>query len=99
MCGATSGGPSVEGIDVAKESVIQGVVLKDGSPVSSGYVRLLDEGGDFTAEVPLSATGQFRFFARPGSWTVRALVPGASGERKVVARQGEPVNAEIDVAA
>ncbi|WP_131787759.1 DUF1416 domain-containing protein [Protofrankia symbiont of Coriaria ruscifolia] len=99
MCGATSGGPSAEGIDVAKESVIQGVVLKDGSPVSSGYARLLDEGGDFTAEVPLSATGQFRFFARPGSWTVRALVPGASGERKVVARQGEPVNAEIDVAA
>ncbi len=84
---------------MAKESVIQGVVLKDGSPVSSGYARLLDEGGDFTAEVPLSATGQFRFFARPGSWTVRALVPGASGERKVVARQGEPVNAEIEVAA
>jgi hypothetical protein len=99
MCGATSGGPSVEGIDVAKETVIQGIVVQSGSPVSSGYVRLLDEGGDFTAEVPLSATGQFRFFARPGSWTVRALVPGASGERTIVARQGEPVDAEIEVAA
>ncbi|WP_445548558.1 MULTISPECIES: DUF1416 domain-containing protein [unclassified Frankia] len=99
MCGAPRGGPSLEGIDVAKETVIQGVVLKDGSPVASGYARLLDESGDFTAEVPLSATGQFRFFARPGSWTVRALVPGASGERKVVARQGEPVDAEIEVAA
>ncbi|WP_239333973.1 DUF1416 domain-containing protein [Frankia sp. CiP3] len=98
MCGAISGGPSVEGIDVAKETVIQGVVLRDGSPVSAGYARLLDEGGDFTAEVPLSATGQFRFFARPGSWTVRALVPGASGERKVVARQGEPVDTEVEVA-
>ncbi len=84
---------------MAKETVIQGVVLKDGSPVSSGYARLLDEGGDFTAEVPLSATGQFRFFARPGSWTVRALVPGGSGERKVVARQGEPVDTEVEVAA
>ena len=84
---------------MAKETVIQGVVLKDGLPVSSGYVRLLDEGGDFTAEVPLSATGQFRFFARPGSWTVRALVPGASGERTVVAQQDESVDTEVEVAA
>lgn len=99
MCGATAGGPNVEGIDVAKETVIQGVVVKDGQPVSQGYARLLDDGGDFTAEVPLSATGQFRFFARPGSWTVRALVPGAAGERKVVARQGEPVDAEVEVTA
>jgi len=99
MCGAIAGGPSVEGIDVAKETVIQGIVVQGGSPVSTGYVRLLDEGGDFTAEVPLSATGQFRFFARPGSWTVRALVPGARGERTVVARQGEPVDAQIEVAA
>ncbi|MCK9925628.1 DUF1416 domain-containing protein [Frankia sp. Mgl5] len=84
---------------MAKETVIQGVVVKDGSPVSTGYARLLDSGGDFTAEVPLSATGQFRFFARPGEWTVRALVPGGSGERKVVARQGEPVDTQVDVAA
>ncbi|ABD09836.1 hypothetical protein CcI156_01100 [Frankia sp. CcI156] len=99
MCGAISGGPSVEGIDVAKETVIQGVVVQGGEPVSTGYARLLDEGGDFTAEVPLSATGQFRFFARPGQWTVRALVPGATGERKVVARQGEPVDTQVEVAA
>ena len=99
MCGAIRGGPSVEGIDVAKETVIQGVVVQGGEPVSTGYARLLDEGGDFTAEVPLSATGQFRFFARPGQWTVRALVPGATGERKVVARQGEPVDTQVEVAA
>ena len=84
---------------MAKETIIQGVVLKDGQPVSTGYARLLDSGGDFTAEVPLSATGQFRFFARPGEWTVRALVPGATGERKVVARQGEPVEAQVEVVA
>ncbi len=99
MCGAIAGGPDVEGIDVAKETVIQGVVVQGGEPVSTGYVRLLDEGGDFTAEVPLSATGQFRFFARPGQWTVRALVPGAAGEQKVVARQGEPVDTRVEVVA
>jgi hypothetical protein len=99
MCGAIAGGPSTEGIDVAKETVIQGIVVKGGEPVSSGYARLLDEGGDFTAEVPLSATGQFRFFARPGAWTVRVLVPGGSGEQKVFARQGEPVDARVEVSA
>jgi hypothetical protein len=99
MCGAIAGGPDAEGIDVAKETVIQGVVVRGGEPVSTGYARLLDEGGDFTAEVPLSATGQFRFFARPGEWTVRALVPGATGEQKVVARQGEPVDTRVEVVA
>ncbi|CAO5230502.1 DUF1416 domain-containing protein [Frankia sp. AgKG'84/4] len=89
----------MEGIDVARETVIQGVVVRAGEPVSRGYARLLDEGGDFTAEVPLSATGQFRFFARPGQWTVRVLVPGASGEQKVVARQGEPVDTRVEVGA
>ena len=43
-------------------------VTRDGEPVV-GYVRLLDGGGEFTAEVPTSATGQFRFFAAPGTWT------------------------------
>jgi hypothetical protein len=94
MCGAKAGGPSVEGIDMAKETVIQGSVTRDGQPVS-GYVRLLDGSGEFTAEVPTSATGQFRFFAAPGSWTVRALVPGATVDRSVVAEQGEV--AELDL--
>jgi hypothetical protein len=99
MCGAVAGGTDEEGIDVAKETVIQGIVVQGGEPVSSGYARLLDEGGDFTAEVPLSPTGQFRFFARPGQWTVRALVPGAVGEQKIVARQGVPVETRVEVTA
>ncbi|WP_308120605.1 DUF1416 domain-containing protein, partial [Streptomyces bambusae] len=42
-------------------------------------------GGDgFTAGVPTSATGQFRFYAAPGEWTLRALVPGGTADRKVV---------------
>ena len=48
-----------------------------------GYARLLDSGGDFVAEVPLGADGGFRFFAAPGTWTVRVLAPGGlSGERR-----------------
>lgn len=60
-------------------TVIQGLVYSDETPVAGGYVRLLDSGGEFTAEVVTSATGQFRFFARPGSWTVR-VVPGSGHE-------------------
>jgi len=97
MCGATKGGLSVEGIDVTKEAVVQGVVLHDESPVGGAYVRLLDSGGEFTAEVPTSASGHFRFFAAPGSWTLRVLAPGVEPvDRSVVAQQG--VVAEVEIA-
>ncbi|MEU0399371.1 DUF1416 domain-containing protein [Streptomyces sp. NPDC006197] len=82
MCGAQVGGPDVSTLKPG-ETAIQGQVTKDGEPVT-GYVRLLDGSGEFTAEVPTSATGQFRFYAAAGEWTLRALVPGAQADRKVV---------------
>jgi hypothetical protein len=102
MCGATAGGLSLDGVDVAKESVIQGVVTRasetgESEPVGNAYVRLLDRTGEFTAEVPTSATGHFRFFAAPGEWTLRTLAPKADTvDRKVIAQQG--VVAEVAVA-
>ena len=75
MCGATEGGLSLDGIDVAKEAIIQGQVVRGESPVASAYVRLLDRTGEFTAEVPTSASGHFRFFAGNGDWTLRTLAP------------------------
>lgn len=98
MCGAKAGGPSTAGLDLSTEAVVQGVVVHDGEPVSEAYVRLLDAGGEFTAEVPTSATGQFRFFAAPGRWTVRVLAPGAAAaDRAVVATRGEVAELEITV--
>ena len=98
-CGATPGGPSLDGIDLTKQTVIQGVILRDGdtqnldgvpngTPVANGHVRLLDATGEFTAEVPTNADGQFRFFAAPGTWTLVVQAPGARIERKVDAKQG-----------
>ena len=96
MCGGKAGGPSTEGIDLTTEAVVQGVVVRDGSPVSGAYVRLLDGGGEFTAEVPTSATGQFRFFAAPGTWTLRTLAPKADPvDRTVVAARGEVAEVEV----
>jgi uncharacterized GH25 family protein len=91
MCGAPAQSPSLPaGVDLEKETVIYGVVSKDDAPVPAAYVRLLDSTGEFTAEVVTSATGAFRFFARPGSWTVRALGTGdAKADAKVDAKQGE----------
>lgn len=80
MCGAIEGGMPLDGINLAKEAIIQGQVRRsgtDGDPVSNAYVRLLDRTGEFIAEVPTSATGHFRFFAGPGDWTLRTLAPKA----------------------
>lgn len=98
MCGATRGGPATDGLDLAGAAVVQGVVLHDGEPVTNAYVRLLDGGGEFTAEVPTSATGQFRFFAAPGRWTLRTLAPQRPVvDRVVVAATGEVADVQVAV--
>ncbi|HWL35758.1 MAG TPA: DUF1416 domain-containing protein [Frankiaceae bacterium] len=97
MCGATTGGLSLEGIDMATETVIQGVVENEGEPVPGAFVRLLDSSGEFTAEVVTSATGGFRFFAAPGSWTVRALSSAGAAQATVEAAQGSVAEATISL--
>ena len=99
MCGATQGGLSVQGIDVTKEAVIQGRVLRSGDPVAGAYVRLLDSTGEFTAEVPTSAPGHFRFFANDGRWTLRTLAPGAKTDRTVVAARGSVLEVDVELTA
>ena len=99
MCGATTGGLSVAGIDTTKEAVIQGRVLRAGAPVSGAYVRLLDSTGEFTAEVQSSATGYFRFYAAEGDWTLRTLYRGGSVDTSVTAEQGTAVDAQVVVPA
>ena len=99
MCGAKTGGVSTDGLDLKNESVIQGLVTRGGEPVAGAYVRLLDGGGEFTAEVPTSATGQFRFFAAPGTWTLRTLAPKAEPvDSTVVAEIGEVADVEVLIA-
>lgn len=97
MCGATEGGLSLDGVNVAKEAVIQGQVLRGDQPVGNAYVRLLDRTGEFTAEVPTSATGHFRFFAGEGDWTLRTLAPQAEPVDRVVHAEVGSV-AEVTVA-
>lgn len=98
MCGAPVQELSLEGIDVAAETIIQGTVTRGGEPAGGAYVRLLDASGEFTAEVVTSATGAFRFFARPGAWTVRALGPGdTKADAQVEAKQGEVTEASISL--
>ena len=90
MCGATTGRPAASaGVDVEKETVIRAACVRGGEPVAGAYVRLLDATGEFTAEVVTSAAGQFRFFAGAGSWTLRALAPGATVDRDGRRRTGE----------
>ena len=96
MCGATEGGLSLDGVNTKTEAIIQGQVTRGGEPVPNAYVRLLDRTGEFTAEVPTSATGHFRFFAGDGEWTLRTLAPKADTvDKRVVASVGSVAEVAI----
>lgn len=86
MCGAPAQGVTLPaGTDLTKETVLAGHVVTGGDPVGGAFVRLLDGTGEFTAEVVSSASGDFRFFAGPGTWTIRALHHGGTGTTEVTA--------------
>ena len=88
MCGAPQQGGGLAGIDLSTQTVIQGSVWHDGAPVAGAYVRLLNDTDEFTAEVVASPEGEFRFFAAPGDWKVRALAPVGKGEQILSAEVG-----------
>ncbi len=88
-CGAPDqAAPVPASVDLEKETVITGVVVAGDAPVPGAYVRLLDASGEFTAEVVTSPAGQFRFFAAPGKWTVRALSREGNGDATLAADRG-----------
>jgi hypothetical protein len=97
MCAAPKQSPTLPaGVDLQKETVITGrVVDGSGQAIGGAFVRLLDSSDEFTAEVVASATGDFRFFAAPGAWTLRALSPAGKGDASV-APSGAGIH-EVDV--
>ena len=97
MCGWTPARAlQLEGIDVSKETVIEGrVAAPGGEAVGGAYVRLLDATGEFTAEVVTSEEGEFRFFAAPGEWTLRALSSAGQGQATIQAELGNASQVEI----
>jgi hypothetical protein len=95
-CGAPAGGAPLT--DAGNQAVIQGRVTQQGSAVGTGYARLLNGDGEFVAEVPLGDDGGFRFFAAPGTWTLRVLAPGGvRAEQSVSAATGQIANLEVAV--
>jgi hypothetical protein len=99
MCGAPTQTPTLPAhVDIEKETVIYGVVSKDGNPVPAAYVRLLDSTGEFTAEVVTSATGDYRFFAAPGDWTLSVLHNSGKARQTLVANGPGLFEATIELA-
>jgi Protein of unknown function (DUF1416) len=96
-CGAPAGGVAVPD-SASGEAIIEGRVIRDGSPAAVGYARLLNSDGEFVAEVPLGDDGGFRFFAAPGSWTVRVLAPGGvTADSEVSAERGHLTALEVSI--
>jgi hypothetical protein len=95
-CGAPAGGATAT--SAGSQAIVQGRVTQNGSALATGYARLLNSGGDFVAEVPLGDDGGFRFFAAPGTWTLRVLAPGGvRAERTVSADIGQVTEFEVAV--
>ena len=82
-CGAPAQTTDLTGIDLTKQVVVAGRVHTGDEAVGGAFVRLLNGDGEFAGEVVASAEGQFRFFAAPGDWKVRALHRTGSGEASV----------------
>ena len=96
-CGAPAGGVSVSAA-TGTQAVVEGRVTREGAPVATGYARLLGTGDEFVAEVPLGDDGGFRFFAAPGSWTLRVLAPGGlRAERTVQADYGQVTKVDVTI--
>ena len=96
-CGAPAGGVKVKD-GPGDQAVVAGRVTREGVPVSVGYARLLNDDGEFVAEVPLGEDGGFTFYAASGVWTVRVLAPGGlSADQVVSAEIGKITELELAV--
>ena len=99
-CGAPAGGVSASAATgtAGGQAVVEGRVTREGAPVATGYARLLGTGDEFVAEVPLGDDGGFRFFAAPGSWTLRVLAPGGvRAERSVETDYGQVTRVDVTI--
>ncbi|WP_236790466.1 DUF1416 domain-containing protein [Amycolatopsis sp. GM8] len=84
-CGAPVQTATAADIDTQGQVVLAGTVNGTAGPLGGAYVRLLNGDGDFAGEVQASPQGDFRFYAAPGAWIVRALHRSGNGEASVTA--------------
>lgn len=100
MSSAQRPGPTLPaGVDPERETVIAGrVVDRDGRAVGGAFVRLLDSSDEFTAGVLATPTGEFRFFAAPGSWTLRAQSRIGNGDAVVTPAGAGVTTVDVNVA-
>ena len=91
-------GTSLSDLALPGQTVLQGRVLTSGSPVAGAYVRLLDAGEEFVAEVVTPDTGDFRFFVAPGAWTLSALHRSGNARTTVRIEQPGTVDAALSLA-
>jgi hypothetical protein len=84
-CGAPAQTATPADLDTQGQTVVAGKVTGGEGPLGGAYVRLLNGDGEFVGEVQASPEGDFRFYAAPGSWTVRALHRAGTGEASVTA--------------
>src|ERR1700742_1060138 len=98
-CGAPAGGvPVSAATNAGTQAVVEGRVVRDNAPVSTGYARLLGTGDEFVAEVPLGEDGGSRFSAARAPGTLGLPARGVPGdERSVSPENGKVTKVEVAV--
>ena len=91
--GPVEGGVVVE--QPAGDAPARGEAVQLKGDIGGVAVRLLDASDEFAAEVIATPAGDFRFFAAPGSWRLRALTDAGDGDA-LVAPTGAGLH-EVDV--
>jgi len=95
-CAAPAGGHPITTQRADREhTIVHGRVLKDGHAVQGAYVRMLDTGGEFVAELQTDNHGNFRFFPKPGTWTISVVSAHGQGRADVDAAAGKQTYAHI----
>ena len=100
MCAATKGGLSLADVDVTKEAVIQGRVLRGGNPVAGAYVRCSTRAANSPQRSRHRRPVTSASSPSDGKWTLRTLAPGAQDvDRSVVAARGSVKEIDVDIEA
>ncbi len=82
---------------MSRETTIQGSVRRAGNPLEGAYLTLKGASGEFVGEIRTDGSGRFRFYAKPGEWTLKCLTPAGQQTRQLTLKPGDEQEVEFEI--